>query len=88
MFQTFFKVIASVEQCNSAAVALSLPEVAQQHNGGRLPGCFIYTPSNSVEFNSNLQDTTDWSDTDSICYCSGTFKKFLKLCILQLLQAC
>jgi len=63
------ELITTADQCSDAATALGLPEVSGEHTDGRLPGCFIYTPTNSVEFNSNLQDSTDWEDTDSICYC-------------------
>jgi len=63
------EIISSVQECNTAATALGLPHVSIHHDGGRLPGCFLYTRSNAVEFNYNLQDTTDWKDTDSICYC-------------------
>jgi len=63
------ELITTADQCNDAATALGLPEVSAEHTDGRLPGCFIYTPTNTVEFNGNLQDTTDWEDTDSICYC-------------------
>ena len=69
------QIISSVQECNTAATALGLPHVSIHHDGGRLPGCFLYTRLNAVEFNYNLQDTTDWKDTDSICYCPGTVEK-------------
>ena len=65
------EIIDTERQCNVAASVLGLPAVSQTHNYGRLPGCFFYGPTQQVEFNNNLQDTTDWSDTDSLCYCKG-----------------
>ena len=65
------EIIDTKKQCNVAASVLDLPPVSMTHDNGRLPGCFFYEGSNQVEFNKNLQDTTDWSDTDSLCYCKG-----------------
>jgi len=63
--------IGSEEECTTYSAQLGLPAVAGTHNGHRLPGCFLYIPSNNVEFNTNLHDTADWHDTDSICKCGN-----------------
>ena len=69
--EVFCETLTTVDQCNVGATALYLPGVSQsEHIGKRLPGCFVYK-KDKVEFNSNLEDTKDWPDTDSICYCRG-----------------
>jgi len=61
--------ITSVEACSAAGRAMGLGVVRVQHQGGRLPGCFFYEPTAFVEFNADLESTTDWGNTDSLCDC-------------------
>jgi len=61
--------ITSVEACSAAGRAMGLGVVRVQHQSGRLPGCFFYEPTAYVEFNADLESTTDWGNTDSLCDC-------------------
>ena len=70
--------ITTQNQCNLAASKLGLPPLSEVHQVGTLkdkrpPGCFLYEPTNKVEFNTDMQDNSEWSDIDSICDCTGIF---------------
>jgi len=65
------RIIRSESECTFAAMQLGKGKVSNIVNGGRLPGCFEYTPTGKVEFNSKLDDDTNWPDTESICLCDS-----------------